>query len=268
MIVDPILVIGLIDMSRNVVVVVPDRIEDHETLVLPHLALHQIHLAVKPGPLGLTMSLTVLSASIVNLQESQNQEESANSQVVVNEEGGQKETIDMMTMVHHRILMIVIHMLEDHPDAAIRMGLEIVVGRAIGHQTRTLHHVVTEGRFRQLHDHAHMDEVEGRDIRILNQTPRTIVTQQARRQQELERQVLQPLVVDAGHARKEETGVEETPRSLQLVVARRLPRKVGTFHLGAEAQCQLLPRTRLHGGKTPWFKLAHVLHLLPAPRQQ
>jgi hypothetical protein len=31
MIVDPILVIGLIDMSRNVVVVVPDQIEDHET---------------------------------------------------------------------------------------------------------------------------------------------------------------------------------------------------------------------------------------------
>lgn len=268
MIVDPILVIGLKDTSRNVVVVVPDQIEDHETLVLPHLALHQIHLAVKPGPLGLIMSLAALSASIVGLQESQNQEESANFRVIVNEEGAQKEIIDMMTMVHHRILMIVIHMLEDHPDAVIQMGLEIVVGRAIGHQTRTLHHVATEGRFRQLHVHAHMDEVEGRDTRIPNQTPRTIVTEQVRLQQEQERQVLQPLVVDAGHVPKDETGVEETPRSLQLVVARRLPKRVETLHLGAEAQCQLLLRTRLHGGKTPWFRLAHVLHLLPAPKQQ
>jgi hypothetical protein len=259
MIVDPILVIGLIDTSRNVVVVVPDQIEDHETLVLPHLALHQIHLAVKPGPLGLTMSLAALSASIVSLQESRNQEESASSRAVVREEGAQKEIIDMMTMVHHRILMIVIHMLEDHPDAVIRRDLEIVVGRAIGHQTRILHHVAMEGRFRQLHVHVHMDEEEGRDTRILNQTPRTIVTQQVR---------LQPLVVDAGHVPKEETGVEETPRSLQPVVARRLPKKVGTLHQGAEAQCQLLLRTRRHGGKTPWFRLAHVLHSLPAPRQQ
>ena len=268
MIVDPIPVIGLIDTSQNVVVVVPDQIEHHETLVLPHSVLHQIHLAAKPGPLGLTMSLAALSASIVSLQESQNQEEGANSRVAVNEEGAQKEIIGMMTMVHHRILTIVIPMLEDSPDAVIQMGLEIVVGRAIGHQTRILHHVATEGRFRQLHDHGHMDEAESRDTRILNQTPRTIVTQQVWLRQELERQVLQPLVVDAGRVPKEETGVEETPHSLQFVVARRLPRKAGTLPLDAEALCQLLLRIRLHGGKTPWFRLAHVLHLLPAPRQQ
>jgi hypothetical protein len=254
---------GLIDTSPNVVVVVRDPIDDREISVLRHLDRPQTHLVAKPDPRGLSVSHTALNKSTVSPQESQGREKSVTCLFEVNEEDAMKETIDTRMTIHHRILTIVIYMFKDDPNVDIQTSLGKPVGLKTGIPIQNILPVVMGSQCRQLLGQGQEEGVGGRNTRILNQTWRTIVTRL-----ELQEQELRPLPVGDVHALKEKIDVDETTHSLQVVVVRQLPRKLAAPHLDVAALCRLLPRTRLHGGRTLWCRLARVLLSLLVPKQR
>ena len=136
----------------------------------------RIRLVARLDPRGLNGSHIALNENTVSPQESQGLEESATCLFEISVEGVLKETHDTRITIHHRILIIVIHMLKVHLSVDIQMSLEKPAELKIGTPIPRILPVVMASRYRQLLDQGHEEGLGERDTQILNQLQKMIIT--------------------------------------------------------------------------------------------